>query len=466
MLFRNCKLSCTTSRWVLSFIILACNALAQIDTRITPSPTAVEQSVPEPNSSSKQLQAPLIGFLNETLGSTLKEDLEATLGFSESETNQTTAVPSSSLGFDEVSRITGTLNLHRDWSRASILMQYAGGSDFYRKNSYLDAEFHRFSATQAFHWSRWNLSLGQDFSYLPQSQFGFDPAHAIGSGMYTATSATFLPGPNLFLPVNIIERTASGNINAQYVLGARSGLTFNGNISDLHFSGTSPGITLVDSQALTGGANYIYALDARNSAGIAYSFTQGRTFGFASLIRSHSAMAIYEHKLGRGWKVYAGAGPQFTTFSATGVEAGLGTSATVKAGMNYERGLLTVGTSYFRGINPGIGLFLGSASSTVSGFVNRQFGRSLRASVSIGYARNGNLGIPSLNRAQRINSTYVAATIERDMGRMLSGFISYTMQNQDTDASLCGSGGCIPFPMIQSGTIGLRFRFNPVRLKR
>jgi hypothetical protein len=449
-------------RFVISFSLLTGTFWGQIDTRISPAPAPVVNA--ESESTSKWTGAPLTGFLSEALGSGLKEGLETSLAVSEAASNQTSGTGSNPSNVDEISRVTGTLSLHRESSRASVLMQYAGGSDNFVKNSYLNDQFHQFGATEALKLSRWNLSLGERFNYMPQSNFGFDPAHVIGSGVATGDGAD-AAGPDAFLPANVIERMVSTQASAEYLLGARSSVAFSGAFSDLHFSGASPGLLLANSQSFTAGAQYSYTLNGKNTIGGGYAFSQGRALGFGSLIQTHSVQATYTRKIGKHLTLQAGAGPQFTTFNQNGIETTLGASTSVSASATYQLGRASFGASYFRGTNPNSGFFLGSQASDVRGFVQRQVGRSLQISVAGGYSRNENLGIASINAAQQIDSTYVTATVERSFGTMVSAFASYSLQNQDTNAAFCSAAGCTQFPMFHSGTLGLRFHIHPLTLR-
>lgn len=446
--------------FTISFLLLAARFWGQVDTRISPAPPPVEQ-MPAP-SSSKWTGAPLTGFLNEALGSSLKEGLESTLAVSESATNQYPNAGATDFGFDEVSRVTGTLSLHRDWSRSSLLMQYVGGTDVYVKNSYLNDQFHQFSATEAMKLPRWNLSLSQAFNYLPQSSFGFDPSHAVGNGIAPASEIS--PGPDLFLPANVIERSMSTGLNAEYVLGARSGVVFSGNFNDLHFTGTVPGTFLVDSQSFGAGAQYAYVLNASNTIGAGYDFSQGRALGFASLIQTHAVTATYKRRIGSRLTLQAAAGPQFATFNVNGMETTLGASTNVTAGADYELERTSFVVSYFRGVNPGSGLFLGSRTDDIRGFVEHRFGRNLKASIAVGRGQNGNLDLPAVNTPQNITSTYLTATIERNFGPALSAFVTYNVQNQDVNTALCAAASCGLLPLTHSGMIGMRFHIHPLTL--
>src|SRR5215475_12114154 len=120
---------------------------AQIDTRISPTPVPPEQMPSD--ASSQWTGARLTGSLAEELGSTFEQGTEATLAVAASEAN---LLPTYHYGS---SRLTGTLSIHRDWSRATVLFQYAGGADIYTN---ANTHYHQLSADQAFKWSRWNFS--------------------------------------------------------------------------------------------------------------------------------------------------------------------------------------------------------------------------------------------------------------------------------------------------------------------
>lgn len=446
--------------WIISLSLLSGAAWAQIDTRISPAPAPPQETAPS-EAPSKWTGTPLTGFLSETVGSTLKQGLETSVAVSGSATNQFNNTPGNPYGVDESTQINGTVSLHHDWSRSTMLLQYAGGTGIDAKNSYYNRQFHQFAASEAMKVSRWNLSLNQQYSYLPQSNYGFDAAQVLGNGLSGAGGT----GTNLFLPPNVIQRSAAGQVTASYMMVSRSTISFSGGFSDQHFSGTAPGAVLADSEGITAGADYSYALGASDSIGMGYNFLQGRGIGFGSLIQSHSALANYTHKLGNRLTLHASAGPQFTTFNQNGIENNLGASVQVNAGAAYELGRTSFGANYFRGVNPGAGLFLGSQSETVAGYVSRLVGRSLHVSAGGGYSRNSNLNIPSINTVQGLDSTYMTVSAERNFGPMISGYMSYTLQNQNTNQPLCNAGVCTAFPMFHTGIIGVRFHIHPLTLK-
>ena len=453
-------------RFIFSFSLLTAAAWAQIDMRISPTPSApTAQTAPDPaaqQSGPKWNGTRLTGFLSESLGSSLKEDLETTLGVSEAVGRPYNGAIISPNAVDEWSLVTGTASFHQEWSRSSMIFQYAGGTSTYVKNTELDNQFHQFAGKEAFKVSRWNFSFGEHYTYVPESNYGFNPAHDLGNGLTDSSGA---PGPDVFLPQNIIERSVSTDATAAYALSHRSQISFTGGFTDLHFSGTAPGLLLADSQLTSAGAQYTYSLSNRNSMGVEYSFVQGREMGFDSLIQTHSVLGTYERKLGRRVSLHVAAGPQFTTFNQFGSEINIGTSLSVDARAEYHLARTDLSISYFRGVNAGSGLFLGSISDDVRGFVGRQLNRSLHASVAAGYSRNSSLGLPAINTLQRIAATYLTGSLDRNFNPIVSAFISYTLQNQDSNSVFCNAAGCTAFPLFQTGMIGIRFQIHPFTMR-
>jgi hypothetical protein len=454
-------------RFTLSFLLLTAAVWAQIDTRIYSTPPAstaqAAESPPAKQSDPQWNGTRLIGFLDESLGSSLKEGLETTLAVSEAVGRPYTGANDSPNAVDEWSLVTGTASFHHEWSHSSMIFQYAGGTSMYVKNSELDNQFHQLAGKEAFKVSRWNFSFGEHYTYVPESSYGFNPAHDLGNGL---TDGSGPPGPNVFLPQNIIERSVSTDAAAAYTLSHRSQISFNGGFTDLHFSGTAPGLLLADSQLTSAGAQDTYSLSSRNSMGVEYGFVQVRALGFDSLIQTHSVLGTYELKLGRRVRLQVAAGPEFTTSNQFGSEINSGTSLSVDARAEYHLARTDVGISYFRGTNAGSGLFLGSNSDDVRGFVGRKLSRSLHASVAAGYSRNSSLGLPAIIAAQRIAAIYFTGSLDRNFGPIVSAFTSYTLQDQDSNSALCNAAGCSVFPLFQSGMIGIRFHIHPLATRR
>src|SRR6266404_683752 len=92
--------------------------------------------------------------------------------------------------------IAGNVSLLENWSRSQLALNYSGGGDFSTDSSVGNGWFSQFSATQTFNWERLQLTLLDEFAYLPQSQFGF----GAGTGLMSPGVGGTLGQPVLGCP--------------------------------------------------------------------------------------------------------------------------------------------------------------------------------------------------------------------------------------------------------------------------
>src|SRR2546427_1354815 len=86
--------------------------------------------------------------------------------------SSTLSQPTSS-GWNTTSFVAGTLSLLEAGNRSQLSVNYTGGGNFSTDKSQGNDSFHQLGLTQAFNCLRWQLSFIDQFSYLPQMQFGF-----------------------------------------------------------------------------------------------------------------------------------------------------------------------------------------------------------------------------------------------------------------------------------------------------
>src|SRR5713101_6428511 len=75
--------------------------------------------------------------------------------------------------WNSTSYLTGNVSLLDTWSHAQLSMNYSGGGSFSTDSTQGRNYFHQFGMTQSFDWQRWQLQFIDQFSYLPETQFGF-----------------------------------------------------------------------------------------------------------------------------------------------------------------------------------------------------------------------------------------------------------------------------------------------------
>src|SRR5258705_1002004 len=71
------------------------------------------------------------------------------------------------------SYLTGNVSLLDTWSHAQLSMNYSGGGGFSTDSPQGSGYLHQFDMTQTFEGRKWKLQFIDQFSYLPESQFGF-----------------------------------------------------------------------------------------------------------------------------------------------------------------------------------------------------------------------------------------------------------------------------------------------------
>lgn len=446
---------------LITFLALTGSLAAQIDTRISPAPLP---AVSKTDTESSHI--PIVGFLSDTLAPTLQQELTSTFAVSESTGNENGSGLTSQTS--TATSVTGTLGLFHQWDRSSVFLEYAGGDTFATQGTISDSQFHRLSATESLRLGRWNISIGEQFGYLPQSTFGFDASHVIGNSS-DGSGSTPLQGVDAFLPKNVIERTIGTTTSAQYVLGPTSSLSFTGAFSDLEFSGPTSGLAFTRLESTAVGAEYDKSLDASDSVGLDYTYGQGRAIGTGSLLTSHSVLASYTRKIGQHLSVHGAAGPQFASLNFGGMQQNLGLSASVQASASFELRRATWSACYSQATSASSAYFLSSHSRSLCGALSYTLTQKMQASVSGGHAWNTQDALLNstafVSSAQDFGSTFLSVGLERAFNRMLSGYVNYTLQIQDSNTALCVSGSCASVPTLHAAVIGLRFHIRPLALR-
>src|SRR5260370_20286621 len=79
------------------------------------------------------------------------------------------------------SHFVGTASLNIFSSHSQFALNYSGGGSVTNSNSVPDGYYHNLNTSQSFTWKRWTLAFLYEFSYLPQSTFGFGGGSNLGS---------------------------------------------------------------------------------------------------------------------------------------------------------------------------------------------------------------------------------------------------------------------------------------------
>ena len=131
-------------------------------------------------------------------------------------------------GWNTTSFVAGTLSLLEAWNRSQLSVNYTGGGNFSTDKSQGNDSFQQLGLVQSFDWRRGQLSFIDQFSYLPQTQFGFGAASNLANPGIVGPLGPPLPGlqpnyqPNQTIFTSIGPRY-SNSITAEiaYSIGPR-----------------------------------------------------------------------------------------------------------------------------------------------------------------------------------------------------------------------------------------------------
>ena len=81
-----------------------------------------------------------------------------------------------------ITRILGSLDLTRIWSRYAFLADYVGGVSLYSDSIGSPSQVHAMAAAQRYSWRTGQLQVRDGLTYLPEGSFGFSGFNGAGGG--------------------------------------------------------------------------------------------------------------------------------------------------------------------------------------------------------------------------------------------------------------------------------------------
>src|SRR5215831_2759212 len=155
-----------------------------------PKPAGSSYPIPIVNGGDQQDQdngglipdtTPLTGLLSPTLGSPGLQHSYWIPGFEWSG-----AIQSKPYGQTQSSNwlmnnyLVGSMSLVKAWGHNQLAVNYSGRGFISTDSTQGNGQNHQLSLSQTFVWRRWALQLVDQFSYLPQSSFGFGGSTGLG----------------------------------------------------------------------------------------------------------------------------------------------------------------------------------------------------------------------------------------------------------------------------------------------
>jgi hypothetical protein len=414
--------------------------------------------------------------------------------------------------FGSVTRGLGTLTLQRLWSHYDLSLDYTGGAAYYSQSNLGWSQVQALGIAQKIQWKRGQLTLRDNFSYLPEGNFGAGYG-SLGSAGSTGTGSgapgglwggTALGGFGVaprILNVSLAEFSEN--------LTPKSAFTATGGYAWTHFFGNdASGSAFIGSSQITVQAGYNQILTPHTQIAAVYAY-QAFDFTIAgTAFHSHLVQGMYNHRISGRMNLLLSAGPQITTTDSSTaacsnpsitdalscIFAGdqviavparsteLGVAA--QARLSYRFTKSSVDLSYERFTTSGGGFFTGAQSDLVRLGLTRPLSRVWNLSLDLGVTHNDRLqsltpqqisactgaaqasqnACPANDAATYIEG-YAGAGLHRYFGRTLHGFLSYQFNELSFDDSFCIAGTpCNRVSNRQVLTIGLDWTPRPIRI--
>jgi hypothetical protein len=382
-------------------------------------------------------------------------------------------------GAEAVTRVLGSLDLQKFWTKSDLFLEYLGGGAFY--SSPFDAKQLQAAGMEAVtRWRTGQITLRDSFSYLPdgsfQIGFGGDPGLGLVNGAFGAgVPGGGLPGlnnGNLQLgSVGDIPRLANTAIlDAVQAISPRSAITVAGGFGNAHFY--DPTDTLINSDQVTLEGGYSHLISRRDQLGLIYAF---QLFQFPQStggeIYIHVLNVRYSHTISGRLSFVAGAGPQYTDLEDGGPTTHLSLSARVQLRYRLGRGSLIA--SYEKFTSAGSGFFAGANTQVARLGYTRPLGRQWEFYGDMEYSHNTKLqDLQNLNLGAQSASSYddgsVGAVLRKHLGRSYDFFAAYRFSelsfNTPGNTPFCVSDSCGNTAQRHVGTVGVEWHPKPTRI--
>ena len=341
--------------------------------------------------------------------------------------------------------VAGNLSLLEAWSHSQLSLNYTGGGVFSTNSTIGNGYFHELGATQEFTWSRWQLQFLDEFSYLPESQFGFGGVANLQnpgiSGSLGPPSpglqSNYVPSQSIFTSVGSRYSNA-GAVQIVYAVSSRGSITLSGSYGLLRFAEAGS----IDTDDEIGSIGYNYAVTKHDTIGLVYRFSGFHYSGSPQAIGDHAFNVAYGRKITARLALQLYGGPDVTNFRVPiGGETNRisgGGGGSLKYGL--KRGGITL--SYDHSVSGGSGVFLGSSSDLLQTSLDHQIGRVWSGNMQFGFARNQSLINAGAVGSQDYSAWFAGAGLSRSLGHNASFTFGYTARFQTTNLPVCAAGTC------------------------
>ena len=429
--------------WVLVVGLGALPLMAQDPNAEAPNPAA--QNSPLFRTSDPQQDAdvgtqtvqpdnrPLSGVQNPTIGSPESRHSYWVPGIQYGNAVRSSSAGGANSDWNTTNFLSTNVSLLESWNHSTLSANYSGGGYFSTDPAQgRQGEFQQLAANYQFDGKRWQALLIDQFSYLPQSSFGFGGMGGLSMPGISGTLAVPVAGlENTFIPGQTNLATLgprySNSSAAQftYETSPRGSLTVAGVYGVLRF--VNPGSINSDLEMAVLG--YDYAVTRKDSVGLTYRFGAYLFSGEPYTLGDQIVHLEYGRKITGRMGLKLAGGPELTTLRIPVAYLRRTISGSGSASLTYA---IAQGSSleihYLHGVTNGSGVSIGAISDQIGAAVSKQLTRVWNGNLSFGYARNGQ--ILGVSGATGFDNWFAGAELSRSIGHMTFFSLGYQAQIQ------------------------------------
>lgn len=361
--------------------------------------------------------------------------------------------------------IVGTLSLLKVRSGSQLALNYSGGGYVSTDSTQGNGYYHQLALSQTFLWRRLSIQLLDQFSYLPQSNFGFGGGTDLGLPGTGGPLGPVIPGMgNNYVPNQTIYAAVghcysnAASVQVTYTTSPRGSITLSGSYGLLNFVQSGN----VDNDMTTGTVGYNYNLTSKDSIGAFYRFTAFHFSGQPAAYGDHSANFAYSKKVAGHLALQLYTGPDFTASRVVSPGENSFTSG-VNAGANlnygFQKGGITAG--YSHGIFGGSGVLIGSTGDILNFGASHKLGRIWNGQINMIYAHNTPLANSPRATTQSFNSWNAGGGVNRALGRNTTLAIAYNATITDYGLAGCVGAACSSSRIYHYVIVNFHWRTRP-----
>lgn len=361
--------------------------------------------------------------------------------------------------------LAGTLSLLRAWSGAQLAVNYSGGGYISSDSTQGNGSYHQLAFSQTFQWRRLAIQLLDQFSYLPQSSFGFGGGTGLSLPGAGGPIGPVIPGMgNNYVPNQSIYAAAgdrysnAASVQVTYTTSPRGSITLSGSYGLLNFVNSGN----VDNDMTTGTIGYNYSLTSKDSIGAFYRFSAFHFPGQPEAYGDHSADFAYGRKVTGRLALQLYCGPDFTTsrVSINGSSLVYGVNAGASLSYGFQKGGLDA--QYSHGVFGGSGVLTGSTGDLFNFRGYRKLNRIWTGQINGGYAHDiAQAGTPHTTISQTYNTWNAGGGVSRALGRNANLAIAYNATITDYGLAGCVGAACSSSQTLQYVTVNFQWHTRP-----